>query len=88
MHACRKDTDVTARSKQVLEKALDIGGKPKREPGTDREPEPGKETTTEPEPTPKTRTSRLVGTIPPEVWNRLNTKLIPKLRSGSDLEVA
>ena len=25
--------------------------------------------------------------MPPEVWNRLGTKLLPKLRSGSDLEV-
>jgi hypothetical protein len=26
-------------------------------------------------------------TIPPEVWNRLGTKILPKLRSGSDLRV-
>jgi hypothetical protein len=25
------------------------------------------------------------GSIPPEIWNRLGTKLIPKLRSGSEL---
>ena len=30
---------------------------------------------------------RLTGTVPPEVWNRLGTKLIPKLRSGDDLSV-
>ncbi|MGH9904141.1 MAG: DUF499 domain-containing protein, partial [Pyrinomonadaceae bacterium] len=30
-------------------------------------------------------TLRLTGTIPPELWNRLGTKLIPKLRSGDDL---
>lgn len=35
----------------------------------------------------KTQTLRLIGTVPPEVWNRLGTKLIPKLRSGSDLKV-
>jgi len=29
-----------------------------------------------------------VGTVPPEVWNRLGTKILPKLRSGSDLKVA
>jgi hypothetical protein len=28
-----------------------------------------------------------VGTVPPEVWNRLGTKVLPKLRSGSDLKV-
>lgn len=32
-----------------------------------------------------TCTLRLTGTIPPELWNRLGTKLIPKLRSGNDL---
>ena len=29
----------------------------------------------------------LKGSIPPEMWNRLGTKLIPKLRSGSELKV-
>jgi transposase len=32
-------------------------------------------------------TLRLVGTIPPEVWNRLGTKVIPKLKAGADLSV-
>ena len=41
----------------------------------------------EPEPKPTTRTFRLTGTIPSEVWNRLGTKLISKLRSGTDLRV-
>ena len=31
-------------------------------------------------------TLNLSGTIPPEVWNRLGTKLIPKLRSGTELK--
>lgn len=35
----------------------------------------------------KTKTLRLVGDIPPEIWNRLGTKLIPKLRSGSELKI-
>ena len=34
-----------------------------------------------------TKTLRLVGTVPPEVWNRLGTKILPKLRSGTDLRV-
>ncbi|HLN57671.1 MAG TPA: hypothetical protein VK416_03875 [Thermoanaerobaculia bacterium] len=34
-----------------------------------------------------TRTLRLVGTIPPELWNRLGSKIIPKLRSGDDLRI-
>lgn len=33
------------------------------------------------------RTVRLVGTIPPEVWNRLGTRILPKLRSGSELSI-
>jgi uncharacterized protein DUF499 len=33
----------------------------------------------------QTVTLNLRGSIPPEIWNRLGTKLIPKLRSGSDL---
>ena len=33
------------------------------------------------------RTVHIVGSIPPEVWNRIGTKLIPKLRSGANLRV-
>jgi hypothetical protein len=33
------------------------------------------------------RKLRLVGTIPPEVWNRLGTRVLPKLRSGSELSI-
>ena len=32
-------------------------------------------------------TLRLKGTVPPEVWNRLGTRILPKLRSGEDLSV-
>jgi hypothetical protein len=28
-----------------------------------------------------------VGAIPPEVWNRLGTRILPKLRAGSDLTI-
>jgi len=41
----------------------------------------------EPAPGAQTRTLRLVGTVPPEIWNRLGTKIIPKLKSGSDLKI-
>ena len=41
----------------------------------------------EPAPGPQTRTLRLIGTVPPEIWNRLGTKIIPKLKSGSDLKI-
>jgi hypothetical protein len=45
--------------------------------------------TPEPEPTfvSQAVTLRLVGTVPPEIWNRLETKVIPNLRSGPDLTV-
>ena len=32
-------------------------------------------------------TLRPKGTVPPEVWNRLGTRILPKLRSGDDLSV-
>ena len=32
-------------------------------------------------------TLKLRGTVPPEVWNRLGTRILPKLRSGDDLSV-
>jgi hypothetical protein len=58
-------------------------GPPVPGPGPGPEPEPG------PGPAPRvqTKTIRLVGAVPPEVWNRLGTKVLPKLRSGSDLKV-
>ena len=34
------------------------------------------------------RTIRLAGTAPPEVWNRLGAKVLPKLRSGGRLVVS
>ncbi|MBI4468074.1 MAG: AAA family ATPase, partial [Acidobacteria bacterium] len=56
-------------------------------PGPGPEPGPGLAREPEPIPGPRMRTIQLVGTIPPEVWNRLGTKILPKLRSGSDLKV-
>ncbi len=60
-----------------------LGGEPEPIPGPTSKPVPG----STPEPGIQQRTIRLLGNIPPEVWNRLGTKLLPKLRSGSDLEV-
>jgi hypothetical protein len=64
-------------------------------PAPTPQPEPGPTPAPIPEagPTPSlgatasTRMLRLVGTVPPEVWNRLGTKILPKLRSGSDLKI-
>jgi len=59
------------------------------EPGPEPLPadEPGPGHGLEPLPGVETKTLRLVGTVPPEVWNRLGTKILPKLRSGADLKV-
>ena len=46
-------------------------------------PEPGPEPTT----WVQTKTIRLSGAIPPELWNRLGTRILPKLKAGSDLRV-
>ncbi len=64
---------------------------PPPEPGItpDPEPEPEPKLVLGPEPTPgaSKTTLRLAGIVPPEVWNRLGTKVLPKLRSGDDLSV-
>lgn len=36
---------------------------------------------------PQTRSIHIFGDTPPEVWNRLGTKILPKLRSSSDLRI-
>lgn len=57
--------------------------------------EPGPSVTTHPIPAPSPepsteaamKTVRVMGAVPPEIWNRLGTKILPKLRSGSDLKI-
>src|SRR5206468_10035815 len=34
-----------------------------------------------------TQTIQVRGVVPPEVWNKLGIKVIPKLRTGTDLEL-
>ena len=76
-------------------KAEELKTTPEDLPRPPQEPEPGREPEpeTEPEPDPgliqkdQKTTLRLAGTVPPEVWNRLGTRLLPKLRSGDDLSV-
>lgn len=52
---------------------------------------PGPPGASEPEPESPpiaaTRTFRITGDVPPEIWNRLGTKVLPKLRSGADLKI-
>ena len=78
-----------------LAKTLKTGVPPESTPaqGSQEGPEPRRA----PEPIPApgrdaapdvtTRTLRVVGAVPPEVWNRLGTKILPKLRAGSDLRI-
>ena len=62
-------------------------------PGTRPSPGPEPPVETGPEPEPELppgvapRTFRISGDVPPEIWNRLGTKVLPKLRSGSDLKI-
>jgi Protein of unknown function (DUF499) len=76
---------------KAQELKAEAAGKPQPEPAPVATPRP--QTQPEPEPEPEAvagdqrTTLRLVGTVPPEVWNRLGTKLIPKLSSGNGLSV-
>ena len=38
-------------------------------------------------PAPTTAVVRVSGNVPPELWNRLGTRVLPKLRSGGDLKI-
>ena len=79
------------------EKALTLRTKPEQPPIPDPSPQP--ELAPAPSPAPEsesksdapvsevTRTIRLRGDVPPETWNRLGTKLLPKLRSGANLKI-
>lgn len=76
-------------------KALKAGAppQPRREPSLQPSlelntlSEPSSAPGREPTPGAATKTLRLVGTVPPEVWNRLGTRILPKLRAGSDLRI-
>ncbi len=73
--------------------ALKTGARPEPPAGPESQPTPGPgarpvpEPGVPPAPGVPTRILRLVGNVPPETWNRLGTKVLPKLRSGSDLRV-
>jgi len=47
----------------------------------------GESSAPQPAPGAATRTFRICGDVAPEIWNRLGTKLLPKLRSGSALRI-
>ncbi|HPW69363.1 MAG TPA: DUF499 domain-containing protein [Deltaproteobacteria bacterium] len=50
-------------------------------------PEPGPGSEAEPAPDLGTKVLRIHGDVPPEIWNRLGTRILPKLRSGTDLKI-
>lgn len=56
---------------------------PRPEQGPGPKPEQGPEPPSEP----GIRMFKITGSVPPEVWNRLGTKVIPKLRTGSELTI-
>ena len=60
---------------------------PVSSPGPEPDPDPEPGAGPKPSPASQKTTLRLAGTVPPEVWNRLGTKMLPKLRSGDDLTV-
>ena len=56
-------------------------------PATGTVPESGNQLPLMVTPQGKAATLRLEGNVPPEVWNRLGTKILPKLQSGDALSV-
>ena len=50
-----------------------------------KEPAPKPQPTADPDGERAAVTLQIAGNVPPEVWNRLGTKVIPRLRSGEDL---
>jgi hypothetical protein len=74
---------------EALQAGVPLQPSPMPEPPSRPEAEPAPEPWRLPEsqPAPQPRTIHLTGTIPPEVWNRLGTRILPKLRSGTDLRV-
>ncbi len=58
-----------------------------RQPEPGPKPGPGSGPTPTPNPSATVTTLRVSGAVPPEYWNRLGTKLIPKLRAGDGVRV-
>ena len=56
--------------------------------GTDTVPDPSGTQIVFPIPTGQSSTLRLRGTIPPETWNLVGMRILPKLRSGNELSVS
>ena len=85
---------LTKAKAQALKSGATPGPGPVVTPGPGPSPTPGDDGSGgTPPPKPgtesgaKTRTLRIRGQVPPELWNRLGTKVLPKLKSGTDLKV-
>jgi hypothetical protein len=70
----------------ALKAGLPIAPQPPPEPEPIPPQEPGQPLVQPPEPA-AMRTLRIMGTVPPEVWNRVGMKIIPKIRTGSELKI-
>ncbi len=85
--AFESDVFLLRRSRAEALTAVGPGSSPPFDPGAEPETVPAV-VSPGPQPQPDARrTVRLVGIVPPEVWNRIGTKLLPRLRSGSDLRL-
>ena len=62
---------------------------PKPSPGPGPEPKPAPKPGPRPQPSPDSSDTilQLAGSVPPEVWNRIGIKLLPKLRSAKALSL-
>jgi len=89
------EDDVFLLKKRTAE-ALRAGKPPISAPSPAPQPPPTPTPVSEESPSPgfgppapgSIRVLHVAGAIPPEVWNRLGMKIMPKLRSGSDLKIA
>lgn len=87
------DKDVFLLTKAAAKKLngpAPVPGPAPEPPGSGSAPAPGPSPAAEPQPptpSPTAATVRVSGVIPPELWNRLETRLLPKLRAGSGLSV-
>jgi len=82
---------LTKAKAETLRKKPSAASKPQPTPSTGPTVSQGQTPTSQPEdkgpPQPSSRTFRISGNVPPEIWNRLGTKVIPKLRTGADLRI-
>jgi hypothetical protein len=77
-----------ARAQDLKRVEPPVGPSPGPSPAPGPTPGPWPAPGPSPEPAPVgMRTVRIVGTLRPELWNRLGTRIIPKLRPGSELRL-